>query len=99
MALDIQSILEDAGLSVDGPYAGIAEASEAIDRQLPHIAILDVSLRDGEIFPIADRLRELGIPIIFHSGHADGTDLRTLYPDAAICPKPCSPSVLAVKIA
>lgn len=51
-------------------------------------AMLDVSLADGEVFPLAERLRDAGIPIIFHTGH--GASLRELsdYGDAIALTKP-----------
>ena len=50
VALDVQMTVEDAGLSVDGPYSSLAEALDAMERQPPGFylcAILDVRLRDG----------------------------------------------------
>ncbi len=46
-----------------------------LDGDKPELAcaILDVRLRDGEWFPAAERLREAGVPLIFHSGHAGRT--------------------------
>jgi FixJ family two-component response regulator len=94
VALDLENIVDDAGYISDGPYETVAESLEAVAADLPACAILDVRLRDGEVFPVADRLRDAGIPFIFHSGHADEADLRGRYPSARICPKPSSPSQL-----
>ncbi|MCE3590369.1 hypothetical protein LXJ59_27665, partial [Escherichia coli] len=56
VALDVQMTVEDAGLEVEGPYTSLAEAEAALARLDPHrllCAILDVRLRDGEVFPAA----------------------------------------------
>lgn len=94
VALDLESIVDETGFAPAGPYETVADTLAAIDRGLPACAILDVRLLDGEVFPAADRLRDAGVPLIFHSGHADEQHLRHRYPLAQICPKPSSPSRL-----
>lgn len=98
VAFDVQDIIEAAGFAVDGPYVSVEEAIDAFSRQLPACAVLDVQLKDGEVYPAADLLQQAGVPIIFHSGHADAATLRCRYPDAAVCGKPCSPSMLSATI-
>ncbi|MEQ9633830.1 MAG: response regulator, partial [Roseovarius sp.] len=60
------------------------------DKGLPDVALLDVRLKDGEVFPLADKLVDLGVPIVFHSGHIFEEDVRTRYPGAETCQKPVS---------
>ncbi len=101
VALDVQMTIEEAGLSVEGPYTSLAEAEAALSTIDPHAllcAVLDVRLRDGEVFPAADRLKAAGVPIIFHSGHADQQALERRYPGALVCGKPCSPGTLRSSI-
>ncbi|WP_010545262.1 response regulator [Sphingomonas elodea] len=98
VALDVQDVVEEAGFAVDGPYVSVAEALEAVAARLPGCAILDVRLIDGEVFPAADVLRDAGVPIIFHSGHADAMSLRGRYPHAVVCSKPCSPRALRAAV-
>ncbi|WP_420143007.1 response regulator [Sphingobium sp.] len=94
VALDIQDTIEDAGFSVDGPYISVSSALTAVGSALPDCAILDVQLADGEVYPVADALVAAGVPVIFHSGHADPFLLVERFPGAVICSKPCSPSQL-----
>lgn len=97
VALDVQMTIEAEGLSVDGPYTSLAEADAAVARLVPGAlacAVLDVRLEDGDVFPAADRLAAAGVPIIFHSGHADARELEARYPGASVCAKPCAPSAL-----
>ncbi|WP_375249587.1 response regulator [Sphingomonas sp.] len=100
VALDVQMTVEEAGLAVAGPYATLEEALRALDGEAAPFAcaILDVRLRDGEVFPAADRLSAAGIPIIFHSGHADPQGLEARYPGSLVCSKPCSPGTLLASI-
>jgi CheY-like chemotaxis protein len=95
VALDLSDMTQDLGFAVEGPYATVAEGTEAIARQKPDAAILDVQLADGEVFPLADTLKTLGVPIIFHSGHADTNSLLTRYPEARSASKPCAAELIA----
>ncbi len=101
VALDVQEIAETAGYHVDGPYGSVAATMAAIgaDPARYRAAILDVSLIDGDVFPAADRLTAAGIPIIFHSGHASGSELTANYPGSRICAKPCDPAAIQSALA
>ncbi|SEJ96075.1 Response regulator receiver domain-containing protein [Sphingobium sp. AP50] len=91
VALDLQDIIEEVGLSVDGPYISVASALDAVKNAPPDYAILDVRLADGEVYPVAEALQSAGVPFIFHSGHADAALLIERFPNAVVCGKPCSP--------
>lgn len=95
VALDLSDLAQDLGFAVNGPFATLAEGVAALNRQRPDAAILDVQLADGEVFPLADELRRLGVPIIFHSGHADQNALLARYPEARNASKPCPATVIA----
>lgn len=94
IALDLSETVRDLGYSLEGPYSDRAGAFEAIESELPDCAILDVFTADGEVYPLADRLTEAGVPIIFHSGHVSPREVRERYPEAWACAKPCSPDKL-----
>ncbi|WP_311271192.1 response regulator [Sphingobium sp. WCS2017Hpa-17] len=94
VALDLQDTIEGAGFSVDGPYISVSSALTAVGSALPDCAILDVQLADGEVYPVAEALVAAGVPVIFHSGHADPSLLVERFPEAVVCGKPCSPSRL-----
>ena len=92
IALDLQLSIEDEGASVDladGVASGLAALARHQESQrLPDVALLDVRLGDGEVFPVADALAAAGVPIVFHSGHAQVADLSDAYPGAAVLCKP-----------
>lgn len=94
IALDLEDTVKAAGCTVCATCGSLSAAMEAIENQLPTCAILDVRLPDGEVFPAADRLRNAGVALIFHSGHADERQLKERYPEADVYSKPCSPSRL-----
>ena len=92
IALDLSETVQDLGYELEGPFADKANAFEAIEEQMPDVAILDVFTADGEVFPLADALTAKGVPIIFHSGHVTPQEVTGRYPDAIACAKPCPPS-------
>jgi len=95
IALDVSETVQDLGYELEGPFEGNEAAIEAIeDEGLPDAAILDVFTSDGEVYPLADRLVEAGVPIVFHSGHVPPEEVKALYPDAIACAKPCPPDKL-----
>lgn len=97
IALDVQATIEAAGFEVEGPCMTLTEAQEAVERYGAAFAaaVLDVRVADGNVFDAADRLHAAGVPLIFHSGHADDADLRRRYPQAMVCPKPSAPETLS----
>lgn len=100
IALDLQETIEEAGFRVVGPCATVSEAEAVIEKCEARFAaaVLDVRLADGTVFPAADRLQEAGVPLLFHSGHADDVALRLRYPSATVCPKPSAPDALATAL-
>lgn len=94
IGLDLAETVRAIGCRVDGPHVAQKTALAAIEDSLPDCAILDVMLEDGEVFALADRLQQAGIPILFHSGHADADELHDRYPQALAAEKPCPPADL-----
>ena len=89
IAFDISDRLEDSGFSIDGPHPSVDKALAALEKSRPDGAVLDVQLTDGTVYPVADKLKSMGVPIVFHSGHARSEDLASRYPGASVCTKPC----------
>jgi DNA-binding NtrC family response regulator len=94
VAFDLCETVEVAGFRAVGPYARVKDACSAIEDSPPSVALLDVRLEDGDVFPLADRLAKAGVPIIFHSAHAEPQFISRRYPDAILCQKPCPPDRL-----
>ena len=94
VGLDLVETAQDLGFHAEGPFASVRAATAATDTLIPDAAILDVQLEDGEVYPLADKLTRMGVPIIFHSGHAHPRELAERYPASLTCGKPCSPAVM-----
>ncbi len=91
IAMDLTTLLEEAGARVIGPFARLSNAMEAFDGARPDAALLDIQIVGGDSFPLARRLHDAGVPIVFHSGSADVSAIERAYPKATLCPKPSSP--------
>jgi CheY-like chemotaxis protein len=94
IALDLSETVKDLGYEVDGPYRDRRHAQASLGEDMPDCAILDVFTADGEVYPLADRLSEAGVPLIFHSGHVAPREMQQRYPQAQAAAKPCPPDQL-----
>ncbi|MCL3882882.1 response regulator [Marivita sp. GX14005] len=74
IGLDLQMTLEENGYSVIGPFLTSDAAEEALGQDRPSLALLDVNLGRGETsLPLARRLRELNVPVVFLTGYSAET--------------------------
>lgn len=88
LALHLQDGLTARGLEVVGPLATLRDVQALLDTGAPlDGAILDVNLGGERIFPVATRLRALGIRFVFVSGYDRGL-LPSGFSDAPHCLKP-----------
>ncbi len=69
--MDLEFTLSDAGMTAL-TASSAARALKAIEGQVPDVAVLDVNLgHDKTCEPVADKLRELNVPFILHTGDLD----------------------------
>ena len=92
VALDLCDTVEEAGFEVEGPHAGISSAMLAFQKEKPDLAILDISLNDGNVFPLAQKFAAEDVPIIFHSDRDTREEIEALFPAATTLMKPCPPA-------
>ena len=86
IAMNLTRMLQSAGAEVTavGPVAdGMQHANAPFD-----CALLDVSLADGDVFPLADALYDLGVPLVFHTGHGSGLPGLAAYGTPTALEKP-----------
>jgi CheY-like chemotaxis protein len=69
LAEDTKAALEDAGASVVGPFPAAASALQAAEQHAADCAVMDVNLGAGPNFEPAQRLLELGVPVVFVTGY------------------------------
>jgi CheY-like chemotaxis protein len=98
VALDLSMILEERGAAVAGAYGTVEEACDAVTEGLD-AAILDVDLHGRLVFPVADRLREMGTPFVFHTGRYDLETLRERYGDVTVLSKPAGDEAIVLALA
>jgi DNA-binding response OmpR family regulator len=67
IAMDVESILSDAGFNV-ATTTTCAEAESLLETVTPDAVVLDVHLSDGECVDFATKLVSRSIPFIVHTG-------------------------------
>jgi two-component system, response regulator PdtaR len=98
IAWTLEDTLQSLGFDVLGPFRSVEEASKAVDRSLPQMALLDVNLVDGDVFPVADALYLKSIPLIFHTANTNSVDLAARYRGSQVVAKPSMPHDLAAAL-
>lgn len=90
----IEDMLRELGCNVVRNVACLEDAFAALDQDRPDVAVLDVNLDGVEVYPVAERLRERGIPFVFTTGYGvDG--LSPAWADRPVVQKPFRSESLA----
>lgn len=71
IALLIEEVLQSLGCTVIGPVGKLHAALRLATEEAIDAAVLDVTIRGGEVFPVAERLMARGIPFALASGYGD----------------------------
>lgn len=71
IALVIEETLIELGFHVIGPAARLDVALRLANEEAIDAAILDVNIRGGDSYPVADILAGRGIPFVICSGYSD----------------------------
>ena len=94
LADDIAQALNKLGAQVVGPVPSPEKALALLADEPVDAAILDINLRGRMVFPVADALREQGVPFVFATGY-DETAVPEAYKDVPRWEKPFKPEDLA----
>jgi CheY-like chemotaxis protein len=98
VAMLVEDTLLDAGASVVGPVASVAEALALLETEVPDVAVLDLNLAGETSTPVADVLAARGIRFIVATGYgADG--LPPGHADVPVLAKPYDPDDLTLALA
>ena len=89
IAMAIIDKLTEAGAEDVAHALSLSEAFDALKTSDFDVSILDLRLPDGNTDELAEHLVAKKMPIVFHSGHAEIEMLRTKFPSAKVCHKPC----------
>ena len=87
LGLEVAFALEDEGAAVKGPMARLESGLETLAEAMPDAAVLDVELADGEVFPLAERLRERGVPFVFYTARGSEGHMKARAGDAPVISK------------
>ena len=98
IALDIRSMLLDAGAEVSGPATTIRSAKSIAQSETLSAATLDVRLGRETTEAIAAILSERNIPFLFYTGQTLPADMQARWPDSAVIVKPADAKVLVTAI-
>jgi DNA-binding response OmpR family regulator len=73
VSMMVEDMLADLACEVVGPFARLDQATDAVAAlELPiDVALLDVNLGRQQSFPLAEILREKGVPFVFTTGYDD----------------------------
>jgi PAS domain S-box-containing protein len=94
VAMVLERELDELGVTVSGMCVSVADALQSMARQKPEAAILDVNLGGELVYPVADALRQHGIPFIFITGYGvESIDKR--FTDIRVLEKPVDREALA----
>jgi two-component sensor histidine kinase/two-component SAPR family response regulator len=97
VAMMTSRIVADMGGDVLGPYSTASEARAVIGAGVD-AALLDVNIGGEFVYPLADELARMGVPIVFVTGY----QATAIEPRFAACPvltKPVEPGELTLALA
>lgn len=91
---DLCDTVAEAGYEVEGPFEDMSSAMLAFQKHKPDVAILDVQLGDGVVYPLAEQMMAEDVTVIFHSGQLTPSEVARRFPDAQALSKPCPPAAV-----
>ncbi|KQV55614.1 MULTISPECIES: response regulator [unclassified Caulobacter] len=73
VAMMVEDMLGDLGCEVAGSFGAVDDALAWLDsgQPAPDGAVLDVNIGGEMVFPVAEALREQGVPFVFATGYGD----------------------------
>jgi DNA-binding response OmpR family regulator len=71
IAVTLEDVLQDLGCEIVGPVATVEKALKLAREETFDVAILDVTIRGGKVYPVAELLLARGIPFALASGYGD----------------------------
>jgi CheY-like chemotaxis protein len=89
IAMMMEEWLTELDCETAGPVHNVQSALDLLDGVVLDAAILDVTLANGDCYPVAEALDDRGIPFAFATGHGpEGVDRR--FRNALVLSKPFS---------
>ncbi len=93
IAMLVEDMLEDLGHDLAAVATRLEEALALTRSEVFDVAILDLNLGGVLTYPVADVLRDKGVPFIFATGYGSG-GLKEVYSDLPTLQKPFTQEAL-----
>ena len=94
IADDMVRVLQKLGADVVGPVQTAEKAMALLQDSPVDVAVLDINLRGRMVFPVAEALRNRGVPFVFATGYTEAA-IPSDYSDVPLWEKPFQPEELA----
>jgi len=98
IAINLEQILLDAGVSDITTTSSSAEALKKLSEQTPDAAILDVNLGRETSIAVAEELRKRAIPFMLTTGYGDRSALAAQFSDVPILNKPYEAAAIIAEL-
>ncbi len=98
IAMDVESMLADNGITRVVTAASAADALRRLKDYTPDIAVLDINLGMTTSAPVAEELMRRNIPFMFATGYGDRSMIPEACRDAPVLPKPYEAEALVAAI-
>jgi len=95
LAMEVVDALEDLGAIVVGPAHRIEVALGLLDGRPMDAALLDVNIDGMPSTPVANRLQDLGVPVVYATGYGMQAEVA---PGSAVIDKPYSREQMAAAL-
>lgn len=97
VAMMVEDMLGDMGCEVAGSFGAVDAALDWLrDHPSPDGAVLDVNIGGEMVFPVAEHLRERGVPFVFATGYGDLP--RAGFESVPVLAKPINPGALRLAV-
>ncbi|WP_426611722.1 HWE histidine kinase domain-containing protein [Bradyrhizobium sp. McL0616] len=98
IAMDIEEALLKLGATKVHSVPNVSAALAILAEGVPDLAVLDLNL-DGETSsPLADDLKQRGVPFLFATGYGDSVTIPSRFADVPVVRKPVTLADLAAKV-
>lgn len=93
----VEEIILAMGHEIVGPAHSVESALKLIETEKIDFATLDVNLGRSLVYPVADKLKEKGIPFVFSTGYGvNGLD--DIYKNNPVISKPFTEKMFMAKL-
>ena len=71
IAMIFEEVLREAGFEVVGPVSKLSAAIDLARDEMLDAAVLDITIRGGAVYPVADILKQRNVPFVLASGYEE----------------------------